>query len=91
MVKHATYSITGLPVETPSTGCVSISGTDELRDEEAGGEIEEGRAPGYRGAPFGPRGSTVSGQHSKLWYPRLYLVLLWSNPTSEPASVAPTP
>jgi len=31
--------------------------------------------------PFAPRGSTVSGQHSKLWYPRLYLVLLWSNPT----------
>jgi hypothetical protein len=41
--------------------------------------------------PFRPRGSTVSGRHSKLWYPRLYLVLLWSNPTLEPVSVAPTP
>jgi len=24
--------------------------------------------------PFGLRGSTVSGQHSNLWYPRLNLV-----------------
>jgi hypothetical protein len=27
--------------------------------------------------PFGLRGSTVSGQHSKLRYPYVYLVLLW--------------
>jgi hypothetical protein len=30
---------------------------------------------------FTPRGSTMSGQHSKLRYPCLYLVFLWSNPT----------
>jgi hypothetical protein len=30
---------------------------------------------------LGPRGSTVSGQHSKLRYPWLNLLFRWSNPT----------
>src|SRR5215831_18147284 len=41
--------------------------------------------------PFGPRGSTVSGQHSNFRYPFLNLVFFWSNPTSEPESVARIP
>ena len=41
--------------------------------------------------PFGPRGSTVSGQHSNFRYPCLNLLFIWSKPTSEPERVALIP
>ena len=37
----------------------------ELR-EESGAEVEVWRAPDHRGAPFGPRGSTVSGRQANV-------------------------